>query len=113
MTASSVPLAGSVCAACACTGGPYRAAAARPKGTASEILPVAAIAKTTSATPPVVSAEPRDKPSAFVLAEAEEGLDGGAVGGPLEQGGGVDRGVVGVFDARAGWRPAGSARWPG
>ena len=57
--------------------------------------------------------QPRDEPGAFFVAEPEEGLDGGAVGGPLEQGGGVDRGVVGVLDARGGWRPAGSARWPG
>ena len=46
--------------------------------------------------------QPGDKPGAFFFAEPEEGLDGRAVRRPLEQGGGVDRGVVGVFDPETG-----------
>ena len=46
--------------------------------------------------------QPCDKPGAFFFAEPEEGLDGRAVGRPLQQGGGVDRGVVGVFDPETG-----------
>ena len=57
--------------------------------------------------------EPGDKPGAFFLAEPEEGLDGRAVGGPLEQGGGVDRGVVGVFDPEPGGGQPVQCAWPG
>ena len=75
--------------------GPYRAASARPTGTASGIRS-AAWRRSHRATGPTVSIEPGDQTRTLFLTQAVEARHRGNVSCPLEQGGRVERRVVGV-----------------